>query len=149
MKSILKDCSHIYEALSSRDISSIFKTIFVAFSENMNFMDVWFPVKMERLSKVPDMRLRLTRCTFWIKRWNEAMDFLKFFQNKYFLLRILEIHIMKDRFLIDPRAIISWINLGARCTKFCGKYEPVSRFLIGPIAITSWSTWVLNVQNFV
>ena len=36
----------------------------------------------------PAMRFRLARCTAWVKRWSEAMDFLltTYFQNKYLLI---------------------------------------------------------------
>ena len=63
---------------------------------------------MENLSKVPDVHLRLAHCTSWVKRWSEAMDFLQtFFKTNIFSLCILDIYIIKGRFLIDPRAIIS------------------------------------------
>ena len=39
----------------------------------------------------PAVRLRLARCTAWVKRWSEAMDFLQtIFKTNIFLLRILE-----------------------------------------------------------
>ena len=43
------------------------------------------------------MRLRLARCTAWVKRWSEAMDFLlTIFKTNIFLLRIFENHIIKQ-----------------------------------------------------
>ena len=40
----------------------------------------------------PAVRLRLARCTAWVKRWSEAMDFFKtIFKTIIFLSHILEI----------------------------------------------------------
>ena len=42
----------------------------------------------------PAVRLRLARCTAWVKRWSEAMDFLQtIFKTNIFVLRIFENYI--------------------------------------------------------
>ena len=44
----------------------------------------------------PAVRLRLARCTAWVKRWSEAMDFLQtIFKTNIFLSRIFENSIIK------------------------------------------------------
>ena len=44
----------------------------------------------------PAMRLRLARCTAWVKRWSEAMDFLQtIFKTNISLSGIFENYIIK------------------------------------------------------
>ena len=48
----------------------------------------------------PAVRLKLARCTAWVKQWSEAMDFLQtIFKTNIFLLRIFENYYTKNAYL--------------------------------------------------
>ena len=56
----------------------------------------------------PAVRLRLARCTAWVKRWSEAMDFLQtIFKTNIFLLRIFENHTKFQKSKISGKAFLS------------------------------------------
>ena len=48
--------------------------------------------------RAPAVRLRLARCTAWVKRWSEALDFLQtIFKTNIFLWHIFKNYITMNR----------------------------------------------------
>jgi hypothetical protein len=107
----------------------------------------------------PAVLLRLARCTSWVKRWSEAMDFLQtIFKTNIFLSRILEIYVIKGP---GKQRALYYSALACRCCRcrainfsarkllqnFVQKYKPVSRFLIDPISITYMLQSTLVLEN--
>ena len=84
----------------------------------------------------PAVRLRLARCTAWVKRWSEAMDFLQtIFKTNIFLLRIFENSQKKPS--TCQHMIVAVIFRARKLLQNLWQiYESISRFVIDPISIT-------------
>ena len=86
--------------------------------------------------RAPAVRLRLARCTAWVKRWSEALDFLQtIFKTNIFLLRIFENSQKKPS--TCQHMIVAVIFRARKLLQNLWQiYESISRFVIDPISIT-------------
>ena len=83
----------------------------------------------------PAVRLRLARCTAWVKRWSEAMDFLQtiFITNSEFVWCLILFCV----WYVSSLQMLSKVPL-LMCFGLTYHSTHVSRFLIDPIATTWW-----------